>query len=132
MPLPSNNLKQADVLEGATILPNPNGSAPGQWLDTTFAGTASSSCSSPARPRSASPSSTKSACPVSANRSPAPHRQAHPPRRHDPESQADKLLAPIYTTYTDVETTILAHAGDIQLTLLCSKPSRRPRPASTS
>ncbi len=40
-----------------------------------------------------------------------------------PESQADKLLAPIYSTYTDVETTILAHAGDIQLTLLCSKSS---------
>jgi nicotinamide-nucleotide amidase len=40
-----------------------------------------------------------------------------------PESQADKLLAPIYTPYTDVETTILAHAGDIQLTLLCSKSS---------
>ena len=38
-----------------------------------------------------------------------------------PESQADKLLAPIYTAYTDVETTILAHAGDIQLTLLCAK-----------
>ena len=38
-----------------------------------------------------------------------------------PESQADKLLAPIYTTYKDVETTILAHAGDIQLTLLCSR-----------
>ena len=39
-----------------------------------------------------------------------------------PESQADKLLAPIYTPYNDVETTILAHAGDIQLTLLCTKP----------
>jgi nicotinamide-nucleotide amidase len=38
-----------------------------------------------------------------------------------PESQADKLLAPIYTEYKDIETTILAHAGDIQLTLLCSK-----------
>ena len=38
-----------------------------------------------------------------------------------PESQADKLLAPIYNAYDDVETTILAHAGDIQLTLLCSK-----------
>jgi nicotinamide-nucleotide amidase len=38
-----------------------------------------------------------------------------------PESQADKLLAPIYTTYKDVETTILAKTGDIQLTLLCSK-----------
>ena len=34
--MPQNNLKQADVLEGATVLPNPNGSAPGQWLDTTF------------------------------------------------------------------------------------------------
>ena len=41
-----------------------------------------------------------------------------------PESQADKLLAPIYTTYTDVETTILAHAGDIQLTLLCTKANK--------
>jgi nicotinamide-nucleotide amidase len=41
-----------------------------------------------------------------------------------PESQADKLLAPIYTTYTDVETTILAHAGDIQLILLCTKANK--------
>ena len=47
-----------------------------------------------------------------------------------PESQADKLLAPIYTTYTDVETTILAHAGDIQLTLLCSKAKPGGRTAA--
>jgi nicotinamide-nucleotide amidase len=38
-----------------------------------------------------------------------------------PESQADKLMAPIYTAYSDVETTILAHAGDIQVTLQCAK-----------
>jgi nicotinamide-nucleotide amidase len=31
------------------------------------------------------------------------------------------LLAPIYKQYKDIETTILAHAGDIQLTLLCNK-----------
>src|SRR5580698_5859176 len=36
--MPQNNLKQADVLESATLLPNPNGSAPGQWLDTTYGG----------------------------------------------------------------------------------------------
>jgi nicotinamide-nucleotide amidase len=36
--MPPNNLKQADVLDGATVLPNPNGSAPGQWLDVTFSG----------------------------------------------------------------------------------------------
>jgi len=38
IPMPENNLKQADLIEGATLLPNPNGSAPGQWLDTTFQG----------------------------------------------------------------------------------------------
>src|ERR1035437_10355794 len=36
--LSDNNLKQADVIEGATVLANPNGSAPGQWLDVTFGG----------------------------------------------------------------------------------------------
>src|ERR1700689_4791519 len=34
--MPPNNLKQADVIEGAIVLSNPNGSAPGQWIDTTF------------------------------------------------------------------------------------------------
>src|ERR1019366_4554988 len=28
MPMPDNNLKQADVIEGATVLTNPNGAAP--------------------------------------------------------------------------------------------------------
>ena len=37
-PMPDNNLKQADVIQGATVLPNPNGSAPGQWLDVTYEG----------------------------------------------------------------------------------------------
>src|SRR5579863_1451856 len=36
--MPSNNLKQADVIAGATAIPNPNGSAPGQWLDTLYEG----------------------------------------------------------------------------------------------
>src|ERR1700676_4678632 len=29
--MPPNNAKQADVLDGATVLDNPNGSAPGQY-----------------------------------------------------------------------------------------------------
>src|SRR5262249_16620795 len=33
-----NNLRQADVLAGAVVLPNANGSAPGQWLQTEYAG----------------------------------------------------------------------------------------------
>src|SRR5271166_1420408 len=34
--LTPNNEKQADVLDGAVILENPRGSAPGQWLDTVY------------------------------------------------------------------------------------------------
>jgi nicotinamide-nucleotide amidase len=39
------------------------------------------------------------------------------------ESAADARIAPIYKEYTDVETTILAHVGDIQLSLICAKPT---------
>src|ERR1700722_16321340 len=36
MEMPPNNLKQAQVLEGAELLQNPNGSAAGQWLPTVI------------------------------------------------------------------------------------------------
>src|SRR4051794_12074771 len=36
--MPSNNLKQADVIKGASAIPNRNGSAPGQWIETLFEG----------------------------------------------------------------------------------------------
>ena len=122
MPLPSNNLKQADVLEGATVLTNPNGSAPGQWLDTTFAEHRKLIMLVPGPPSECKPLFDEECLPRL--------RTIVPPRylakrtlraAMIAESHADKLLAPIYTTYTDVETTILAHAGDIQLTLLCAK-----------
>jgi nicotinamide-nucleotide amidase len=124
IPMPSNNLKQADVLEGATILPNPNGSAPGQWLDTKYSSYRKLVLLLPGPPGECKPLFDEACMPRL--------RQTLPPRHIAkrtlraamiPESQADKLLAPIYTPYTDVETTILAHAGDIQLTLLCSKAS---------
>jgi len=38
------------------------------------------------------------------------------------ESMADSRIAPIYTQYKDVDTTILAHLGDIELRLSCAKP----------
>jgi nicotinamide-nucleotide amidase len=124
IPLPSNNLKQADVLEGAAILTNPNGSAPGQWLDTTFQGHRKLIMLVPGPPGECKPLFDAECL---------PRLITIVPRRTIarrilraamiPESQADKLLAPIYTTYTDVETTILAHGGDIQLILLCSKSS---------
>jgi nicotinamide-nucleotide amidase len=120
--MPDNNLKQADVIEGATVLPNVNGSAPGQWLDTKFGGYRKIILLVPGPP---------SECRPLFDAECLPRLRAALPKRFIakrtlraamiPESQADKLLAPIYTTYPDVETTILAHAGDIQLTLLCAK-----------
>jgi nicotinamide-nucleotide amidase len=40
------------------------------------------------------------------------------------ESAADARLAPIYTQYDDVETTILSHGGEIQLHLMSAKPTK--------
>jgi nicotinamide-nucleotide amidase len=123
IPLPSNNLKQADVLEGATILTNPNGSAPGQWLDTTFQGHRKLIMLIPGPPAECKPLFDEACVPRLREIVPLRHIAKRTLRAAMiPESQADKLLAPIYTTYADVETTILAHGGDIQLTLLCSKP----------
>ncbi len=124
MPMPTNNLKQADVLEGATVLPNPNGSAPGQWLDSRFSGYRKIIVLVPGPP---------SECRPLFDAECLPRLRASFPKRFIgkrtlraamiAESQADHILAPIYSAYKDVETTILAHAGDIQLTLLCSKPT---------
>jgi nicotinamide-nucleotide amidase len=122
IPMPTNNLKQADVLEGADVLPNPNGSAPGQWLDTVFAGYRKLILLVPGPPNECRPLFDAECLPRLRAALPARHIAKRTLRAAMiPESQADKLLAPIYTTYADVETTILAHAGDIQLTLLCSK-----------
>jgi nicotinamide-nucleotide amidase len=122
LPMPSNNLKQADVLEGATVLPNPNGSAPGQWLETTYGGYRKLLLLVPGPPSECRPLFDAECMPRLRSVLPPRHIAKRTLRAAMiPESQADKLLAPIYTLYTDVETTILAHAGDIQLTLLCSK-----------
>jgi nicotinamide-nucleotide amidase len=122
--MPQNNLKQADVLQGATLLQNPNGSAPGQWLDTTFEGYRKLIALLPGPPHECKPLFDDECMPRL--------REVVPPRAIAtrtlkaamiPESQADKILAPIYSAYTDVETTLLAHAGDLQITLICSKAS---------
>ena len=123
IPMPNNNLKQADVLEGAEILANPNGSAPGQWLDTVFEGHRKLIMLVPGPPSECKPLFDEQCLPRLRDLVPVRHIAKRTLRAAMiPESQADKLLAPFYTTYADVETTILAHAGDIQLTLICTKP----------
>ena len=120
--MPSNNHKQADVLQGATVLPNPHGSAPGQWLDTVFGGYRKLLILLPGPPNECKPLFEGECLPRLRSILPARHIARRTLRAAMiPESQADSLLAPIYTTFPDVETTILAHTGDIQLILLCAK-----------
>jgi nicotinamide-nucleotide amidase len=123
VPMPQNNLKQADVLEGATLLPNPNGSAPGQWLDVAFDGYRKLIALLPGPPHECRPLFDAECLPRIQEVAPPRHIAVRTLKAAMiPESQADKLLAPVYTAYTDVETTLLAHCGDLQITLICSKP----------
>ncbi len=123
--MPENNLKQADLIEGAIFLDNPNGSAPGQWLETIYSGYRKLIILVPGPPHECKPLFEDECLPRLREIVPERHlAQRTLKAAMIPESQADKLLAPIYTAYTDVETTILAHAGDIQLTLLCTKKDK--------
>jgi nicotinamide-nucleotide amidase len=123
--MPENNLKQADLIEGATFLANPNGSAPGQWLETIYSGYRKLIVLIPGPPHECKPLFDDECIPRLRSIVPVRHLARRTLKAAMiPESQADKLLAPIYTTYTDVETTILAHAGDIQLNLICTKANK--------
>jgi nicotinamide-nucleotide amidase len=123
--MPENNLKQADVIQGAVVLSNPNGSAPGQWLDTTYDAYRKLVMLVPGPPHECYAMFDSECLPRLRETLPVRHIAVRTLKAAMiPESQADKLLAPVYTEYKDVETTILAHNGDIQLSLICAKASQ--------
>jgi nicotinamide-nucleotide amidase len=119
-----NNLKQADVINGAIILDNKNGSAPGQFVDTTIDGARKIVILLPGPPKELKPLFTEQVKPLLAASLPPFHLATRLVRMAlIPESQVDARTAPIYKQYPDVETTILAGSGEIQLHFLCSKPT---------
>jgi nicotinamide-nucleotide amidase len=124
MTMTDNNLKQADIIEGATVLPNPNGTAAGLWLDTQFAGHRKIVMLVPGPPSECKPLFAGECIPRLREILPVRHIAKRVLKATMiPESTADALLAPIYSTYKDVETTILAGNAEIQLQLFCSKPA---------
>ena len=119
--MPENNLKQADVLAGAEVIRNPRGSAPAQWLEGTHLGDERIIILLPGPPWELEPL----------------FRDEFEPRLHEVlpeafiatkeikvammgESAADLKAAPIYKKYKDVQTTILAGAGEVQFHLKAS------------
>ncbi|HEY0797384.1 MAG TPA: competence/damage-inducible protein A [Acidisarcina sp.] len=124
MQLTDNNLRQGDVIAGASILPNPNGTAPGQWIDTVYGGHRKLILLLPGPPAEIKPM-FDGVC-MTRLRETLPVRHIAERTLKAAmigESAADARIAPIYQQYKDVETTILASLGDIQLNLLCSKAS---------
>jgi nicotinamide-nucleotide amidase len=108
-----NNRKQALVPEGATVLENSRGTAPGLWIED--AGRIIVLLPGP-------PAELKGMFPRVEERL---ERHAGEVRLHTrelrvagvPESHVEQLIAPIYTKYTDAQTTILASPGEVQIHL---------------
>ena len=123
--LTENNLKQADMLDGAKLLENPRGTAPGQWLDTVFGTHRKLGMLLPGPPSEIKPMFDEQCVPRLREILPQKFIATRTLKAAMiGESHADARIAPIYTRYTDVETTILAHLGDIQLTLISTKATK--------
>jgi nicotinamide-nucleotide amidase len=111
-----NNAKQADVLDGATVLTNANGTAPGQWISGKFDEREHIVILLPGPPHE-----LKALFEVEVRE----WLRAKVPRAHIAtrvlkvamlgESHVDARVAPIYKRYADVDTTILAGAGEVEL-----------------
>lgn len=112
----ANNSKQADILAGATVLPNPNGTAPGQWLNGQFDGREHIIILLPGPPHEMKALFEGEVRERLRAKVPAAHLFVRTLKvAMLGESAVDARVAPIYKRYPDVETTILAGAGEIEL-----------------
>ncbi len=108
------NKRQAYLIEGAEILPNANGTAPGQWLEQDGA----ILMLLPGPPRELKPMFERECLHRLLARLPKQVIRTLSYRVAGMgESDLDALIAPVYTKYANPVTTVLAAAGDIQIHL---------------
>ncbi len=118
------NYKQGDVIDGAELLPNANGTAPGQWIKTTWQGVPRFIILLPGPPKELTALYTEQV--ERRLREVVPQMQIATGTLRMavvPESEVDARTAPIYKQFADVQTTILSTQGEIQLHFLCAKPT---------
>lgn len=107
-----NNNRQAYVIEGAEILQNDNGTAPGQWVEHDGRAV----ILLPGPPNEMQPMFDGCCIPRLERMLPkAVIRTLVFRIAGMAESEVDQKVAPVYTRYSNPVTTILAAAGDIQL-----------------
>ncbi len=112
--MPENNLRQAQVPEGADWLENRNGTAPGIWIKDREA----ILILLPGPPRELEPLFDAACAPrLERLATDAPIRTRVYKVVGLPESEVDSLIAPIYRPYENPATTILAASGTIEVHL---------------
>lgn len=108
------NRRQAFIIEGATVLPNDRGTAPGQWLDDS----GRVIILLPGPPHELKAMFTRQCLPRLERVVPRQVIRTLELRIAGMgESEVDQLVAPVYKKYENPVTTILASAGEIQLLL---------------
>src|SRR5947209_96427 len=114
----ANNLKQGDVITGATVLMNANGTAPGQWISGKSDGKEKIVILLPGPPHELKALFESSVLERLRAKVPPQFLASRVLKITGMgESACDARVAPIYKRFTHVETTILAAPGEIQLHL---------------
>lgn len=118
-PMAKNNIRQAYLIEEAEAMPNPYGTAPGQFLSTDRGALVLL----PGPPRELKP--------MVENELLRRLRPVLPPQvirvrtfriTGIGESDLDALISPLYTKYTNPVTTVLSTPGDLQVSLRAGRP----------
>ena len=112
--MPEINRRQAFLIAGAEMLANDRGTAPGQWIEESGA----IILLLPGPPHELKAMFTRQCLPRLERR--VPRQAIHTLILRVAgmsESDLDQTIAPVYTKYTNPVTTVLAHAGDIQVHL---------------
>ena len=116
--MPENNERQCDVIAGAAVLPNDKGTAPGQWIEGDYEGKKKIILLLPGPPWELKLMFEKQVLErLRATLPPAFIAARVIKVAMVPESTCDQRIAPIYKKYPDVQTTLLADAGEIQIHL---------------
>ena len=126
--MPERNSRQAMVIAGAEVLPNPNGSAPGLYLEVSVSsdrtlpdGRVSDACVIallPGPPREMKPMFENHVLPRIGNLAGDTRFATRVLRVAGlGESAVDEKIAPIYTKYENPQTTILFNSSEIEIHL---------------
>jgi len=116
--MPENNAQQADILQGAVVLHNAKGTAPGQWLETEVEGKPRIVALIPGPPHEVHAMWDNDCMPRLRSKLPPAAMASRVLKvAMMGESAVDLRAAPVYKKHPQVETTVLAGQGQVEFHL---------------